>query len=208
MKLTDLKMSFRLCYHKFNVVPIPDAFKKAFSSHLKLENANGILTYGYYDESAGLTLEILASVETVGSVTRIIEHLEFMRLFMRIKEFIGQEITSINIPYDDLKTRFHNKLSVVKHYDCDTDLENVRQATALDTFRHEFCIDDVMVIISKNNLRPEGCWVHTKSLDGLYFKGILLNEPNQDFGVHEGDYVKFLPVMIDSENLILYCDLA
>ena len=49
-----------------------------------------------------------------------------------------------------------------------------------------------MVLIIKNGLRPEECWVRISDLSDRRVMGTLLNEPDQDFGYHAGDTIAFL----------------
>lgn len=48
-----------------------------------------------------------------------------------------------------------------------------------------------MVLVVKEGLTPEGCWVRITDLGDKYFVGTLLNEPNQDFGYHMDDKITF-----------------
>jgi len=48
-----------------------------------------------------------------------------------------------------------------------------------------------MVLVVKEGLTPEGCWVRITDLGDKCFVGTLLNEPNQDFGYHMDDTITF-----------------
>ena len=48
----------------------------------------------------------------------------------------------------------------------------------------------------------EGCWVRIEGRAGRNLKGILLNEPDQDLGVHRGETIEFT-VNLNSENRIV-----
>ena len=72
-------------------------------------------------------------------------------------------------------------------------LRTIRNRADLDRFRAPGYFDDVSVILCSNDreLIPEGVWVRLESQsdDGASFRGMLLNEPYSDFGVHEGETV-------------------
>ncbi|MGO5139148.1 hypothetical protein ACTQ4G_00425 [Streptococcus alactolyticus] len=52
---------FRPFYHHFCVLPITKNTKAALADFPGATKANGVLTYGYYDREAGLTLEVIAA---------------------------------------------------------------------------------------------------------------------------------------------------
>jgi hypothetical protein len=70
-------------------------------------------------------------------------------------------------------------------------LRTIRNRVDLDRFRAPGYFDDVSVILySKDHQTiPEGVWVRLEdqSADDTSFRGTLLNEPESDFGVHEGE---------------------
>ena len=72
-------------------------------------------------------------------------------------------------------------------------IQEVRRRTDLDRFRAQGYFDDVSVVLlsESGEIVPEGVWVRLEkqSDDGAILRGILLNEPYSDFGVHEGDMI-------------------
>ena len=59
MKFSEV--GFRAFYHNFVTVPIKDNLKAVVKDFPGADKANYILTYGYIDHTAGLTLEVLAT---------------------------------------------------------------------------------------------------------------------------------------------------
>lgn len=55
------EVGFRAFYHNFVAVPIKDNLKAVVKDFPGADKANYILTYGYIDHTAGLTLEVLAT---------------------------------------------------------------------------------------------------------------------------------------------------
>ena len=61
MKYKDT--GFRAIYHHFCVVEMNGQLKELAKELPEAGEANGVMTYGYYDREAGLTLEILAAAK-------------------------------------------------------------------------------------------------------------------------------------------------
>ena len=55
------EVGFRAYYHNYIAVPMKDKLKTVLKDFPGADKANCILTYGYIDHTAGLTLEILAA---------------------------------------------------------------------------------------------------------------------------------------------------
>ena len=166
------------------------------------ETADYILTYGYFDNSRGLTLEILATAKKVSKGLQLSETIDSVRSFIRIGAVEEDECISFPDEKGDLAKRYASKLEVVHGYDSSEDIERTRQMTFLDGNRHKNWIDDVLVFLIQDDLRPEGCWVTINGLEEHRILGILLNEPNQDFGCHRGDQISFFVHQEEDESLI------
>ena len=52
------KVGFRKVYKKFCLFDVNDTFRKAVHDFPGVKEANAVLTYGYIDHQAGLTVEI------------------------------------------------------------------------------------------------------------------------------------------------------
>lgn len=197
---------FRAFYHQFCVLPITKHTKKALTGFPGVRKANGILTYGYYDRDAGLTLEVLATAQVEG------EHASFEKTAMNIHSFLRIE----DVAEDDflyfadedgrLAARYAKKIETLHPYDADEAIEKTREMTFLDGCRHEIFIDDIKVFLVKEGLEPEVCWVRMSGLGEHFFLGILRNEPAQDFGCHKGEEVVFHLQQTEDQKLICICD--
>lgn len=55
------EVGFRAFYHNFIAIPMKDSLRAALHDFHGADKANYILTYGYIDHTAGLTLEVLAA---------------------------------------------------------------------------------------------------------------------------------------------------
>lgn len=80
--------------------------------------------------------------------------------------------------------------------------------TFLDASRQPLYPDDVLVWLHKNGCHEEGCWVRIDALDdeNHVLFGTLLNEPDQDFGCHEGDRIPFSAHQRKNCQFVLYAD--
>ena len=106
-----------------------------------------------------------------------------------------------------LAKRYADKIEILHHYDANEDIEKTREMSFLDSCRHEFYIDDVRVFLVKEGLKPEGCWTRISGLGDHFFKGILLNEPDQDFGYHEGEEITFFVRKTKDEKIVCISDM-
>ena len=93
---------------------------------------------------------------------------------------------------EQLRKTYQNKIDAIeRHYrNCD-EIEATRKVEAIDTSRSPEFPDDVLVILIHGNNAPEGCWVRCEKIADGMMAGMLLNEPDSDFGVHRGDLISF-----------------
>lgn len=183
---------FRPLYHNFCVFPMVENVKKVAEILPGYNEADGVLTYGYYDRQCGFTLDILCCVKKTGDEQyTLAPESEDKRAMIRIGAVADDEYEFMAYGDDPLKDRFKQKMEMLKIYDANDEVEKSRSFEFLDEFRHEHSIDDVLVLTIKEGLDPEGCWVRIEGLGDKCIIGTLLNEPNQDFGYHEGDRIAF-----------------
>lgn len=97
---------------------------------------------------------------------------------------------------------------MLKHYDVSEEIEKSREMVFLDGQRHEENIDDVLVYLMRDGLHPEGCWTRISGLGDHWLMGILLNEPDQDFGYHMGEEIGFYVHQQEDESFICYSDMT
>jgi hypothetical protein len=155
--------------------------------------ADSAVGFIYIDHEAGISLKI--------------EHLCRNQLSPGNEESLIplEELASLRFRYNTLKTLSLKLLSTeciqrlglapvpewVRHYN-PPDLQIIREFTWLDQFRAPGFFDDVMAILpGKDQEVPEIVWVRLFRYfpDTNWFKGILLNEPFRDYGIHRNDTV-------------------
>ncbi len=189
MKYNDV--GFRAVYHHFAVFPVTDATRNAVKGFPGEETAEGVLTYGYYDREAGLTLEVLACAVKHHEFWRFADSNPQIRSFIRIDAVTDDDFGLIMDEDGKLAKRYSEKLEVLKAYDPSEEIEKSRTFGFLDDARHPQFIDDVQVIFQKDNLKPEACWARIVGLSDRRIWAKLLIEPYQDFGIHEGEDFTF-----------------
>ena len=199
---------FRAIYHEFVIVKNNDHIRNVINGFPGAQQSNAVFAYGYYDTEAGLTLELLA-LALVGE-----NDLKYSDVFedTSIKVGIGAVEDAELLFYSDkdgkMAEKFAKKLDMLKEYDVSEAVENSRKMQFLDPCRHEHFIDDILVILDKEGLQPEGCWVRITGLADDHFFGMLLNEPNQDFGCHEKDTIPFFSHRNENGEFFCYSDFS
>lgn len=199
---------FRAFYRKFTVFMFTDTLREVTKKFPGAEQGNCILTYGYIDRSAGLTLEILAvGVAEKDNVT-FFEGTDTYRSFLRIGAVMEQEFFALRDEDGSLYAEHATKIEQLHHYDASQEVEQTRQMNFLDASRDPSYIDDVLVYLFKESLSPEGCWVRITGLEEHSLKGTLLNEPDQNFGCHRGEELSFFVQQNQDKQFFCCCVLT
>lgn len=202
--MTFEETGFRAFYRKFTVFMFTDTLRKVTKNFPGAEQGNCILTYGYIDRSAGLTLEILAVGKATKDRVNFFEGADSYRSFLRISAVMEQEFFALGDEDGSLHEEYATKIEQLHHYDASKEVELTRQMEFLDTSRDPAYIDDVLVYLFKEGLSPEGCWVHITGLEEHSLRGTLLNEPGQNFGCHRGEELSFF-VQQDQDKRFFCC---
>ena len=216
MKYKDV--DFRVICNNFCIFSLSDnlrqTLKKAETTGLikNIDKAKSILTYGYIDHSAGLTLELLATCMTDKNGTFQFFDVDNTTLKIRIGMVQEDDFMLYDDIGDNLKSRYKDKVNMIlKSYKVSKDVENSRKIETLDSLRSKEYPDDVLVIFQKDEYKEYGevCWVRTEKIEKKenYFSGILLNEPEKDFGIHNGEKVFFYLEKQDDGSYRCFVDL-
>jgi len=176
------------------VISFNDTFIENFLKWKKLDHyqSNAMLCFFYVDHCQGnsMNLHALCRFEP--------ENRPQILLFLSdisCNYIIRQETTDHLFPLPDELVKDLSlpiKPDWLGIYEPD-ELSRIRNRVDLDQFRAPGYFDDVQVaLFSKNQEhRPEVVWVRLEEMseDARLFRGTLLNEPNNDFGVHVGDII-------------------
>ena len=198
---------FRAFYHHFTAIPLKEKLKTSVKDFSGADKANCILTYGYIDQQCGLTMEILAVGEESKNGFRFYDGNDTIRSLIRIGAVAEDECSFFDDEDGTLAKRYADKLEMLHDYDASEEVEKTREMSFLDGSRHENFVDDVLVYLMKDGLKPEGCWTRITGLGDHWIMGTLLNEPDQNFGYHEGETIAFFVQETDEKKVICYSDM-
>ena len=201
------EVGFRAYYHNYIAVPMKDNLKTVLKDFPGADKANCILTYGYIDRIAGLTLEVLAAAFMdneemsfgVGNAEKLSK--------IRIESVIDDECYYIDDEDGSMYKLYSDKIDMLKNYAAGDGVEESRNMDFLDSSRSPEYPDDVLVYLLKNGNKPEGCWVRIDALAEHEIIGTLLNEPDQDFGYHAGNQISFYVHQTENKEIILCANL-
>ncbi len=193
---------FRAMYRRFCTFPLTDNIRKLIGKFPGAETANCVLAYGYIDTEAGLTMEILATGVEKGENFRFFDGDDKVTVKLRIGSVEDVDFSIIDDPNGDLKKTYADKIGMINVYDAPEDVEKSRGFTFLDSCRHSYYIDDVLVFLTKEGLEPEGCWTRIIGLGDHFIMGKLLNEPDQNFGRHMGEKIAFFVKRTKDDKIV------
>ena len=166
------------------------------------QDDNAMLVFGYIDQEAGLSFELLcaACVYDDGEVS--LEPASKATSFkFRYGSFQGDVVPFTNLSQ---LTPFYDRTKMIKdHYAAPSAVQEVRAIQELDPSRAPGYPDDVVVFFMKDGYRNEGIWCRTVGTD-LHRRMIqmrMLNEPNAPFGKHVGDIVDVKLYPMDNGEL-------
>ena len=180
------EVGFRPLYHNLAIFPLCDVVRSVLKTVPGGKDADGILVWGYYDRDAGFSLEALAAAKREGDAWLFAKSNDDVRSFIRIEAVQDEEFFVRNEPDEKLMKRYASKLEVLSVFDVSDAIEKSRSFAFLDDSRDPVFIDDVLVYIEKKGLKPEGCWARIIDVTENKLWAKLLNEPDQDFGIHQG----------------------
>lgn len=193
------ELNFRDVYHKIFVICDVDLLQLSdvFACD---ENTNGVMVYGYVDHEAGLTFEVLSCVR-ISDDNSVYIYGGNEEVTFKFRNGSVKDKNSIFL--SDTKSyekRFVGKINTINiGYSCSQQIDDTRMLKILDDSRNQDYPDDVLVVLFKEDLQPEGCWVRCSGVGDNCILGILLNEPNQDFSVHLNSQIEF-KVMKNDDN--------
>lgn len=205
--MTLKENGFRELYHDYCAFMLNDKLRPVIEGFPGEKRADCFLTYGYVDEQFGLTLEVLAAGHKEDDSFVFYPSPTKTRSFIRAETIMEEEFFPFEDETGDFAKRFRKQLEVVKTYDASEEIEETRKMDFLDAHRHPIFVDDVMVYLMRDRLQPEGCWTHIVGLAEHCIIGVLLNEPNQNFGFHEGDRIAFFVDKAADGNYVCFSNM-
>lgn len=177
------------------------------------EDINSILAIPYIDHAAGMSFHVLTTAILDNDTVNIIKREDFQAMINSRKDKVNNSefeyLENLKVNEDFDMNHYKMSIEIANSYYVNEDIENLRFVEILDDSRNEDFPDDVKVIFYKEGLKLEQMWVrYEKVIEVPIIEGTLLNTPFQDFGVNEGDKVRFFPYKNkDGEEFILLCNL-
>ncbi|MBP3760824.1 MAG: SseB family protein [Ruminococcus sp.] len=202
------EMGFRALYKHFVAFMLKDNLRQCIENYPDADKANCILTCGYIDREAGLTMEVLCAGYKNGDDFSFFDQCKEHRVILRVGSVEEDEFYLFDDSDGRLQKKYADKIEILKDYEASEEVEETRKMEFLDKLRHEHYPDDVMVYLTREGLNPEGCWVRIIGLGDHFIIGTLLNEPDQDFGYHEGEKIAFFVQKNEDDEIILYTDMT
>lgn len=203
MKVTE--MNFRDMYHKVCFIITPDKLLEHIANDFPHDNkCNGILTYGYIDYQVGFTFELLTRGRFCENRLTYFSGNDTVSSKFRFSSVTDCDIFVLDNQAKPLK-EFSNKITNINdNYRVNDLIEALRFEEILDSSRNQMFPDDILVYLISEKNQPEGCWVRCKEISNGQLFGILLNEPNQDFGIHNGDKIQISIQQTNEDFVCLY----
>jgi len=191
MKYTD--HGFRPLYKNFCIYPLNSVLKEVLKDQKGIEEANGVLVYGYVDHAEGNKVELIALAKSTDNEKYAFSASlpEDERFSVNLEDIIDEEFFFANYGNSAMAEQFKAKIAPLSQYEEEAIAES-RKMTFLDEFRYDKNFDVVKVVLMKEGLGLEGVWVSIEALGEGVLMGTLLNDPTQDFGVKGGMPIAFI----------------
>ena len=175
--MTFAEANFRDLYHRFVVFPFTERERSMLKGFPGAEQADCVLAYGYLDSMCGFSFEALELGQRTGDGFAFSGGCEEISVKFRF-----DVVRDLDFQYpdqeDELREKHRRKIKTIHtFYAADPNVEMTRKLTALDAFRYPGCPDDVQVVLLKDSIKPEACWVRLTGAGDRLFTGELLNEP-------------------------------
>ena len=202
--MTYNDLGFRPLYYNYFAILLNEELLPLINDFPNTEGANGALAYGYVDHEAGFTFELLAPARIIpeeGDAT-VLDGDESVRIIMRASSAGECELFNMAETAEFYDKMYVERISMIHDYYSTDEIEETRTLDFLDGCRDACYIDDVLVYIMKEGLNPEGVWVRMEKAVESLFSGVLLNEPDQDFGVHEKELINFVATQLEDGRII------
>jgi hypothetical protein len=170
--------------------------------------ADAVLAYAYVDHEQGLSLFSLAPASLSGGA--IFHDASFpvvQRQVVVLRSGSIPPASRVLFPDDaeELEQRYAEQIGQVERDHAPSPgIEAARSVESVDALRSPEYPDDVLAVLTTDGLPQEGVWFRLEGLagDGM-LAGVLLNEPDADYPVHEGDLMALALTQADDGSPML-----
>ena len=183
------RSGFRPAYYHFCAFPLNGERRQTLAGWPGVETASCMLTRGYIDPEAGLTLEVLAlGVKKESGYTFFNTNGQSRAMFradsLKEEEFVFFPDTDGRIAAD-----YAEKLLPLKTYAASDILEKTRTVSAIDPCRHLLFPDRVRVELRQEGAEPEQAWALIDHAEEHRIVARLLQTPERMRGFTEGNTI-------------------
>ena len=204
MKYKDL--GFRAIYEQFCAFPLKDEMREDLMNYPGFNKADGMLCYGYMHPEEGLMLAVMAIGMLEGSDIQCFREPQEKIISMPPEEFENEEIITFKESDRILRMQYDDQIRALGNRNDVEYMRANRSITFIDELRDPRFIDDVPVELWRKDRDAETVMVRITDSDMDALIGQLRQEPKQDFGVHEGDEIRFVVFRNGQKRLTAYKD--
>lgn len=204
LKYRDL--GFRGIYEQFCAFPLKDEMREDLIHYPGFTKADGILCYGYMHPEEGLLLAVMATGMLEGSDIQCFQEPKEDLISVFPEDFEDEEIITFQESDRILRMRFDDQIRALGNRNEVEYMRASRSMTFIDKLRDPRFIDDVPVELWRRDLEPETVMVRITDSDMDALIGQLRQEPEQNFGVHEGDEIRFAVFRNGQNRMACYKD--
>ena len=170
--------------------------------------ADAVLAYAYVDHEQGLSLLALAPASLAsGAVFHDASFPVAQGQLVILRSGSIPPGSRVEFPADAeaLGRRYAEQIGQVeKDHAPGPGVEAARKVELVDALRSPEYPDDVLAVLAADGLPQEGVWFRLEGLAGEgMLAGVLLNEPDADYPVHQGDLMALAPTRADDGSLML-----
>ena len=189
------EMNFRDIVDKYLYIEAAGVAQKLGSIFEVTDDVTGLLCYGYIDEQAGISFEILccAVYDATKKTLKLLHGNDEQLAKIRLAELLEAQAAVLPREMPRL-SEFQSKVAMMqKAYKADEATEAMRKLTSLDPVRIVTHPDIVTVYLVRGD-EAEAVQVLLKEVREVNIIGTLLSEPETANGLHKGDEISFFLV--------------
>ena len=186
------EMNFRDIVDKYLYIDAASVAQNLGSIFEVTDDVTGLLCYGYIDEQAGISFEILCCAvhDAAKKTLKLLRGNDEQLAKIRLAELLEAQAAVLPSEMPRL-SEFQSKVAMVqKAYKADEGTEAMRRLTSLDPVRIVTHPDIVTVYLVRGD-EAEAVQVLLKEVREVNIIGTLLSEPQKASSMHKGDEISF-----------------
>lgn len=197
------KASFRDYCGRFIYLNSPGSFSEMRSKDGSEHESDGFVAFVYLVPGGVLTFRVCCMAKIVGGqfrFTALPEHLIIDLTFDKVRFLFFIDLTSMGLDFSNCNGVEVKRRLTMRHA---KRRERVRMVEALDPFRSKTAPDVLKVRLYSKHLLYEAVQVESMERRHRVFFGRVLEEPEDDHGLHKGDIIPFELWQSENGDLLL-----